>query len=544
MRTFVALSLLLCSFSAYAQQKNSTVSSSKPPLVVGIVVDQMRYDFLHRYYNKYQEGGFKRLMNQGFVCHNHHYDYAQTVTAAGHASVYTGSVPSMHGIVGNEWFDRSNKREMYCVSDSSVRTVGSTNVSAGKMSPKNLLTSTITDQLHLATNFKSKVIGISLKDRGAILPAGHSANGAFWFDAKSGNWITSTFYSEELPSWVKSYNDKKRPNQLLQEGWKTLLPIEQYTESEADDQPYESKITADKKSFFPYTFTASFGESFAALSTSPHGLTLTKELALEAIKNENLGRNGTTDFLAVSFSSTDYVGHAFGPYSVETEDMYLRLDRDIAELLSFLDKWVGKDNFTVFLTADHGVMDVTDMWKKYKLPAGRLAYSDMVKAVKRTLTEKYGDASFYESSANYQLYFDRRQMAAKGVAMKEIHTLIRPVLMEFDGISDVILSDEVGLSNLNNHLQELFKNGYHSVRSGDIQLVTMPGWIASSITATHGSTYNYDTHIPLIFYGAGVAQGKTYERTGVSDTAPTLAALLKILAPSGTMGEVIPAVIR
>ncbi|MFN3784718.1 MAG: alkaline phosphatase PafA [Spirosomataceae bacterium] len=544
MRTFVALSLLLGSFSAFGQQKNSTTSSVKSPLVVGIVVDQMRYDFLHRYYSKYQEGGFKRLMNQGFVCHNHHYDYAQTVTAAGHASVYTGSTPSMHGIVGNEWFDRSTKKEMYCVADSTVKTVGSSNVSAGKMSPKNLLTTTITDQLHLSTNFKAKIFGISLKDRGAILPAGHSANGAFWFDTKTGNWITSTFYSEELPSWVKKYNEQKRANQLLQEGWKTLLPIEQYTESEADDQPYESKITADKKSYFPYTFTASFGESFAALSTSPHGLTLTKELALEAIKNENLGKNGTTDFLAVSFSSTDYVGHAFGPYSVETEDMYLRLDRDIAELLSFLDKWVGKDNFTVFLTADHGVMDVTDMWKKYKLPAGRLAYSDMVKAIKKTLTDKYGDASLYESSANYQLYFDRKKMAEKGVSIKEIHALIRPTLMEFEGISDVIVSDEIGASNLNHHLQELFKNGYHAVRSGDIQLVTMPGWIASSITATHGSTYNYDTHIPLIFYGAGVAPGKTYARTGVADTAPTLAAILKILAPSGTMGEVIPAVIK
>ncbi len=544
MRTFVALSLLLCSFSAFPQQKNSTTSSVKSPLVVGIVVDQMRYDFLHRYYSKYQEGGFKRLMNQGFVCHNHHYDYAQTVTAAGHASVYTGSTPSMHGIVGNEWFDRSTKKEMYCVADSTVKTVGSSNVSAGKMSPKNLLTTTITDQLHLATNFKAKIFGISLKDRGAILPAGHSANGAFWFDTKTGNWISSTFYSEELPSWVKKYNEQKRANQLLQEGWKTLLPIEQYTESEADDQPYESKITADKKSYFPYTFTASFGESFAALSTSPHGLTLTKELAIEAIKNENLGKNGTTDFLAVSFSSTDYVGHAFGPYSVETEDMYLRLDRDLAELLSFLDKWVGKDNFTVFLTADHGVMDVTDMWKKYKLPAGRLAYSDMVKAVKKTLTDKYGDASLYESSANYQLYFDRKKMTEKGVSIKEIHALIRPILMEFEGISDVILSDEIGASNLNHHLQELFKNGYHAVRSGDIQLVTMPGWIASSITATHGSTYNYDTHIPLIFYGAGVAPGKTYERTGVADTAPTLAAILKILSPSGTMGEIIPAVIK
>lgn len=540
---FFLACLLGQAFSPAFAQKKATSTSAKTanpsvPLVVGIVVDQMRYDFLHRYANHYGEGGFKRLM-QGFVAHNHHYDYAQTVTAAGHATVYTGTVPAIHGIVGNEWYDRIGQRGMYCVQDTSVRTVGSTNATAGKMSPKNMETSTITDQLRISSNFRSKVIGIALKDRGAILPAGHAANGAFWFDSKTGNWITSTYYGKELPTWVDAYNARKRPTELMKLGWNTLLPIEKYIESEADDQPYESKITADRKSTFPYDFSASFGEAFGALGTSPHGLTITKELALEAIKAENLGKNGQTDFLAVSFSSTDYVGHAFGPYSVETQDMYLRLDRDIAEMLTFLDNWVGKDNFIVFLTADHAVMDVPEMWKKHNLPSGRLDLSGLNKAVRKTLTEKFGDASIYEDSDNYQLYLDRAKLAQRGISVQEVVEVLRPVVTQFPGIQNIHSSEHIVQATLPSQLSELYRNGYHPVRSGDIQLVTKPGWIASSITATHGATYNYDTHIPLVMYGKGVKAGNTYERTHVTDTAPTLAAFLKILAPSGTVGRVI-----
>lgn len=544
MKKWIILACLLPQvFSGvFAQMKNSPTSkvtpSSQPPLVVGIVVDQMRYDFLHRYANHYGEGGFKRLM-RGFVAHNHHYDYAQTVTAAGHATVYTGTVPAIHGIVGNEWYDRIGKRSMYCVQDTSVRTVGSSNATAGKMSPKNMETTAITDQLRLSSNFRSKVIGIALKDRGAILPAGHAANGAFWFDSKTGNWITSTFYGTELPNWVAAYNAQKRPTALMKEGWKTLLPSEKYLESEADDQPYESKITSERKSTFPYDFSASFGEAFGSIGTSPHGLTITKELALEAIKAENLGRNGQTDFLAVSFSSTDYVGHAFGPYSVETQDMYLRLDRDIAEMLSFLDSWVGKDNYLVFLTADHAVMDVPEMWQKHKMPAGRLDLSGMNKAIRKQLVESFGDASLYESSDNYQLYLDRTKLSQRGISVQHVVETLRPVVMSFPGIQNIHASESILQATLPAQMTELYRNGFHPVRSGDIQLVTKPGWIASSITATHGATYNYDTHIPLVLYGKGVRPGNVYQRTNVTDTAPTLAAFLKILAPSGTTGRVI-----
>lgn len=530
-KLFIAV---LCSLTALAGPV-----PERPKLVVGIVVDQMRYDYWYRYYDKYSEGGFKRLLNQGFNCRNHHYHYALTVTAAGHASVYTGSAPSVHGIVGNDWFDPSLNKRVYCVGDSSVQTVGSSNVTAGKMSPKNMQVSAITDQLRIGTNYQSRVIGIALKDRGAILPAGHTANAAYWFDSKTGNWISSSFYMDELPSWVKSYNEKKRPAQLMQEGWKTLLPVEQYLESTADDKPYEAKLAGAKKPVFPYELAGTAGDAFGILSSTPHGNTLTKELALEALKNENLGKGKATDFLTISFSSPDYVGHGFGPNAVEAEDIYLKLDRDIADLLTNLDKTVGKDNYLLFITADHGVMDVVDLWKEHKLPAGRINYLKMNADVKAALKEKFGEGDFIRAFENFQFYLNHDLLEAKQIKEEEVFKIVRKVLMSFDGVADVLNLPELYKSNLNSYLTELYKNGYHTKRSGDLQIVVEPGWMAGPIAANHGSPYNNDTHIPLLFYGWGVRPGQTFSRTSVADTAPTVAALLSILEPNGNIGKVI-----
>ncbi|WP_254412670.1 alkaline phosphatase PafA [Dyadobacter diqingensis] len=528
-------------FSNLSDGKNleSVVPVKRPKLVVGIVVDQMRYDYLYRFYDKYSERGFKRILNQGFNCRNHHYHYALTVTAAGHASVYTGSAPSVHGIVGNDWFDTHMNKRMYCVGDTSVETVGSSNPVAGKMSPKNMLVSTITDQLRLATNFRSKVIGIALKDRGAILPAGHTANGAYWFDSKTGNWITSSFYTKELPEWVAGYNARKRPAQLILEGWKTLLPLMEYTESTSDDQPYEAKFPPAKKSVFPYDLAGTAGDAFGILSSTPHGNTLTKEMALEALEKENLGMGAATDFLAVSFSSPDYVGHGFGPNSVEAEDIYLRLDKDIEEMLSKLDKKLGKGNYLFFLTADHGIMDVADFWKEHKLPAGRINYMQMNTDVKAALKSKFGEGDFITASENFQFYLNHKLIDEKGITTYAVFEVIRKTLLGFEGVANVLNLNELYKSELNEYQTTLYKNNYHIKRSGDIQIVVEPGWMAGPIAANHGSPYNNDTHVPLLFYGWGVKPGETFQRTSVADTAPTIAALLSILEPNGNIGKVI-----
>ncbi|WP_020599653.1 alkaline phosphatase PafA [Spirosoma panaciterrae] len=517
---------------------------TRPKLVVGVVVDQMRYDYWYRYYNKYTDGGFKRLLREGFTCRDHHYHYALTVTAAGHASVYTGSQPAMHGIVGNEWYDQRSGRRVYCVEDSTVKAVGTTNAGAGSMSPKNLMVSTITDQLRIATNYQSKTIGIALKDRGAILPAGHTANGAYWFDSKTGNWITSSFYRTELPQWVSAYNSKKRPAELMKSGWQTLLPIEQYTESTADDQRYEYKLPGAQKSVFPYDLAGQSGDVFGIIASTPHGNTITKEIALEALTHENLGKGEATDFLAISFSTPDYVGHAFGPNSVEEEDIYLRLDRDLADLLTALDGWVGKGNYLFFLTADHGVMDVVDLWKDHHLPAGRLNIGAINTAIKAALTTAFGDGDYIRTSDNYQFYLNHDVLRAKKITVQDVCQVMRDVTRNTDGVANVVNLHELGTASLNDYQLTLYKNGTHAKRSGDIQLVIEPGWMAGSIAASHGGPYAYDTHIPLLFYGWGVKPGETFARTSVADTAPTLAALLKILEPNGSVGKVIGTLIK
>ncbi len=540
-KVFILLLGLSCTGFAQSTPKN-TLPLARPKLVVGIVVDQMRYDYLYRYYDKYGEGGLKRMMNEGFNCRNNHYNYALTVTAAGHSSVYTGSVPAINGIVGNDWFDPIAGKEVYCTEDSTVTTVGSTNAEAGQMSPRNMLTSTITDQLQIGTNFRSKTIGIAIKDRGSILPAGHTATGAYWFDSKTGNWITSTFYAKELPGWVQRVNEQKLPAKYMKDGWKPLLPIDQYVESTPDDRPYEGKLAGNKTSAFPYAF----GEnSFGQIASTPFGNTMTKDMAIAAIKGENMGKGQQTDFLAVSFSSPDYVGHNFGPNSIEVQDVYLRLDREFAELLTFLDSWTGKGNYTVFLTADHGITDVPGFWTEHRLNAGLLNGGVVKDNVNKALEDAFGKGDYIRSSGNYQMYLNHATLKSKKIGVADVHKVVREALLPVPGVADVLDLTNLGGSSLNAYQLELYKNLINVRRSGDLQIVPQPGWFSGGATGTtHGSPYNGDTHVPLLFYGWGIPKGETLRRTTIPDIAPTIAALLHLLPPNGNIGNPIPEALK
>lgn len=538
----VAATTLLLFQIAVGQATKKTVknhSLERPKLVVGIVVDQMRYDYLYRYYDKYKEGGLKRLMNEGFNARNNHYHYALTVTAAGHSAVYTGALPAVNGIVGNDWFDKYTGQNVYCTDDKSVATVGSTNVTVGKMSPKNLLVSTVTDQLRIATNFRSKTIGVAIKDRASILPAGHAANGAYWFDSKTGNFVTSTYYMTELPKWAQDYNAKKMPAEFAKRGWNTLLPIDQYTQSTPDDVAWEGKLSGQPKPVFPHELIGTSGDAFGVITTSPWGNTMTKEMAIAAIKGENLGKGKETDFLAVSFSTPDRIGHAFGPNSVEQEDNYLKLDMEFAELFNFLDSWTGKGNYTVFLTADHGAMDVPAFWQEHKLPAGLINPTTLTRNIVTGLNNAFGEGKYVLSFENYQLYFNDSLLTAKKVSVEDAFKVVRSTILSMDGIADVINLRDIGRAPLNTYQLELYKNNINAKRSGDLQIVTQPGWFAQSYaTGTdHGTPYNYDTHVPFLLYGWGINKGETLRRTTIADIAPTISALLHILPPSGNVGN-------
>ncbi len=337
-------------------------------------------------------------------------------------------------------------------------------------------------------------------------------------------------------------NDQKLPYKYLKDGWKPLLALDQYLESTPDEEPYESRFAGNKTSVFPYNF----GEnSFMQVAATPFGNTMTKDMAIAAIKGENMGKGTQTDMLAVSFSSPDYVGHAFGPNSIEVEDVYLRLDREFAEFFSFLDSWTGKGNYTVFLTADHGVMDVPGFWTEHRLPAGLLNNGSIRSAVTQALEENFGKGDYIRANENYQLYLNHDTMKDKELSFDDVYAVVREAALPLPGVADIINLHDLGQSHLNSFQLELYKNGTNARRSGDLQIVSQPGWFAGRNTGTtHGSPYNYDTHVPLLFYGWGIPKGETLRRTSIADIAPTVAALLHLLAPSGTVGNPIPEALK
>ncbi len=540
----------LLALQATAQKNPPVVADAavqRPKLVVGIVVDQMRWDYLYRFQPLFKaNGGFRRMMGEGFSCDNTLIPYTPTVTACGHTTVYTGSVPSIHGIAGNAWWDNQLMRSVYCSEDKTVKGVGGKSEEDGQMSPRNMLTTSICDELRLATNFKSKVIGVALKDRGSILPAGHSANGAYWYEGKSGNFITSTYYMNELPEWVNKFNNRKLVDSLYKLGWNTSLPKETYLQyATADEKPYESKPFGREATGFPYDLSKYIGKDFSKISTTPHGNTLTAEMAKAAVLAEKLGRGEATDFLAVSFSSPDYVGHSFGPNSWEQVDDYVKLDDELGKLLSFLDGYVGKNQYTVFLTADHAVAHIPGFMKENKLPGGVVDDAGMMKDMNAKLKEKFGIENTIVSMYNYQVYLNHPRIDSAKLDDEPIKKWIIQYVKKNESIVNAFATSDIMTTPINKTLREMLANGFNPRRSGDVQLILKPGYIEGSATGTtHGLWYPYDAHIPLLFYGWGIKKGKASRETYMTDIAPTLASLLHIQMPSGSVGKVIEEVIK
>lgn len=534
--------------SAFAQTKPKVnIISGRPKLVVGIVVDQMRWDFLYRYYDRYGTGGFKRLIQDGYSCENTFIPYTPTVTAAGHTCIYTGSIPAIHGITGNDFYDYSLHKALYCSEDKSVQSVGCDNEN-GQMSPRNMLVTTIGDELKLATNFRSKVIGIALKDRGAILPAGHSADAAYWYDNQTGRFISSTYYMNTLPKWVDDFNAEGRVLAYYRKNWNTLYPIDTYVQSDADSNSYESRPFGKEQAHFPYVLNGyAEQKNYGIIRSTPYGNSLTVDFAEAAITHEALGKHEFSDMLTISFSSTDYIGHAFGPNAVETEDAYLRLDKDIASLLSFLDLHVGAGNYTVFLSADHGVAHVPGFLDKHHIPNGNVVGTDVLKALNEKLKSIYGYERLCLYGSNYQFYLDHELILEKGLDKQKIIVSAIEFLEQQKGIDRALDYAQLQEAMLPKALKEQLVNGYYPKRCGDILVLLKPGYIDDEYGGhgtTHGVWSPYDAHIPLLFYGKGIRNGSTNEKVYMTDIAPTLAALLHIQMPSGCIGQVIKGVIK
>ncbi len=536
---FLITCLIAISVSCFSQQVK------RPKLVVGIVIDQMRWDYLYRYQQRYAEnGGFKRLMTKGFNCNNALIPYTPTYTACGHASIYTGSVPAINGITGNNWFDNELQQNVYCTEDGTRETVGSTTIDAGKMSPVNMFTTTICDELKLATNFRSKVIGVALKDRGGILAAGHSADAAYWYDNKTGNWITSTYYMKALPAWVTEFNQKKMVDEFYKQGWNTMYPVNSYTQSTTDENNFEVQVLGKS---FPYVLSPLIGKNYSLILSTPYGNTLTTLFSKLAIEKEQLGADSITDFLAVSYSSTDYVGHAYAPNSIEVEDTYLRLDKELGEMLDYLDSKIGKNEYVVFLSADHGAAHNTKFMQQNKMPAGNVLTSKIVTTINGKLMEKFGEPDLILDIINFQVVLNLPKIKAnRKLKLNEINEEIIELLGNEPSVLNAFSLEELGTVPLNSTLKNMIANGYYKKRSGQIQIVLKPQWLEGFENGgtTHGLWNPYDAHIPLLWYGFTIKPGVLNREVYMTDIAATLAALLHIQAPNGSVGKVIEEVIH
>ena len=538
-RVPIFLILFVFSLLSTAQVNIPIKQDKKPKLVVGIVIDQMRYDYITRFWNKYNDDGFKKLINQGFNFKNNHFNYVPTYTGPGHASVFTGTGPSNHGIIGNNWYDKFTNEEVYCTQDDLVHPIG-TNSPAGKMSPHRMKTTTVADENRLHTQMKGKTIGVALKDRGSILPAGHTANAAYWFHgANEGKWITSSFYLNELPTWVKEFNESGIADSYLKP-WTTLNDIETYAESGADLNAFETGFIGMENAVFPYDLKslAPANNGYDLLKTVAYGNDLTLDFALAALKAEELGKDEYTDFLTLSFSSPDYVGHNFGVNSKEIQDTYLRLDQNLAKLLKELDQYVGEGNYTIFLTADHGGVNVPSYLKSHKIPSGYFDHFAFEERIKKLVAEKFQAEGLIRNISNNQIFLNYDVLLEKNIIKEEIEKFLAHYILQLDQIDKVITRSQISENAYLEGWEADIKNGFNQKRSGDVIFILDPATIIYPHTgSTHGSGLMYDTHAPLIFYGAGIKQGSTSKRSEITDIAPTISSLLGISFPNSATGR-------
>lgn len=539
-RIILLSSLFLCISSCFAQNNKL----DRPKLVVGIVIDQMRWDYLYRYYDRYSDKGFRRLLNDGFSFENCMVNYVPSYTAIGHSTIYTGSVPTLHSIAGNDFIDQSTGVSHYCTEDNSVNGVGLlSDAKTGKMSPKNLKVTTVTDQLKYATNFRSKVIGVALKDRGSILPAGHAADAAYWFDSKSGNWITSTYYMEKLPQWVEKYNKQKMPEKYLEQDWKPLYSLDTYIQS--PDISTLGKYEEGFKGYDPLSFpmkTSKMMKSLGAgylVTMTPYGNEITADMAKLAIENEQLGKHDDTDFLAISFSSPDKMGHRYSINTILMEDAYLRLDLQIGDLLTYLDQNIGKGQYLVFLTADHGGTPNAKFMNQHGILGKAFNESDYKVKLNNYLATVYGKENLIRDVMNDQIHINYNAIEEAHIDLQKFKESCISFMEKQDGVRYAVDAKRVSETTLPDIIKQKITNGYNYKLSGEIILIFDSGWydFASDRGGTHGTWTPDDAHIPFVMMGWNVPKGATSKEVYMTDITPTIASMLHIQTPNGAIGK-------
>ncbi len=511
--------LLSCSLAPSAPLAQSRTADPEIRLLVLVAVDQLRYDYLTRFRRDYT-GGFAQLLTRGANFTNASLEHYPTVTAVGHSTMLSGATPSVSGIIGNDWYDRSVGASVTSVFDPGTTLVGADGVGS---SPHRMQVSTVGDELksaaQAAASERPKVIGISYKDRSAILPAGHMADAAIWADGKSGTFVTSTYYGTKLPGWAAAFNAKKPADAYAGQVWGFL----------------------DATAGTAHTMPAEPGpQLFGAVAGSPFGNVLLKDLAIAAIEAERLGQRGVTDLLSVSFSSNDGVGHTFGPDSPQVRDITVRTDRILAELFARIDALVGLDHTLVVLTADHGVAPLPETQQQRRLPGGRIASSAVFGPIEAALDARYGEAQWILATAGSSPYLNHAAAAERKVDLAEVRRVAAEAVSAVPQVTRVYTREQLlGGAVPDDVIGRRVQRGYHLQRSGDLEIILQPYWIRSTNGTTHGTPYPYDAHVPLLFMGPGIRAGAYHGPVALNDLAPTVATLLGIETPSGSVGRVL-----
>ncbi|HLO60486.1 MAG TPA: alkaline phosphatase family protein [Bacteroidales bacterium] len=526
-------------FSAPVRSQNFKIPSEKPKLIVGIVVSQMRYDYIQRFWDKLDDNGFKLLADRGTYCRNTRFNYLFSQEGVGHASISTGTTPADHGIVGREWYLYLQDKIEGSTEDQQYKAVGG-DVDNGHYSPKNLMCTTFGDELRLSNNFTSKVFSISPDPAPGIFSAGHTANGSYWFDPRTGNWITSTYYTDTLPKWVNDFNAKKFPDIYLKENWETLLSIDKYTESLPDKNKYETGLKG--QTTFPYIL-ADLSEvkknrlDYSLLNKTPFGFTYTSDFAVNLIANEKLGEDDVPDVLMVCFTALENIGDLFGPNSVELEDAFLRLDKELAHFLSFLDEQVGKQNTLVFLTSDHGVAQVPSYLSDSKIPAGYFNSNGAISLLMSALNNTYGKGEWIRAYHAQQIYLNHTLIEDSKLSLTQMQDYIAQFMLQFSGVANTVTSRTMQTANFTDGVFRKIQNSYNQKRSGDVIINLKAGWVEKGEASTGGtSSYSYDSRIPLIWYGWKLGRGNITREVDIIDIAPTISTFLNITYPNSCTG--------
>ncbi len=539
--TIILISIILFINNNNAISQNK-IPSEKPKLIIGIVIEQMRYDYINRFWEKFEKNGFKRLINEGTFCKNTNINYMFTQTAPGIASIYTGTTPSMHGIIANDWYTSIGKKEKNAVVDANFKAIG-TNNKNGNFSPVNILTTTINDELKISDR-KSKVYSVSISELSSVLGGGHLANGSFWWDEESGKWISSTYYyKDSLPNWINEFNNKLFHETYLAKEWNTLLPTNQYTESTLDSAKYEYGIGKNRQTYFPYNIAEMSNilknnKSYSLLKDIPFGNNFTKDFAIATIVNEKLGKDEHTDFISISFSPTQNIGQKFGPNSVEIEDTYLRIDKELSHFLTFIDENIGKENTLVFLTSDHGVAEIPKYLDEIKIPSGKFNANYSMAILKTYLNAIYGEGDWVLKYTDQQIYLNTNLIEDSRLSLKDIQDKVALFMLQFDAIASAITSTQMVQSNFTDGVFKKMQNSFNQKQSGDVMINLKPGYIEDVKYATYSnSPYTYDSHIPLIWYGWKINRRTIYRDINITDIAPTISSLLNISFPNGYTGK-------